>query len=315
MGNDPRDEIVLRAGTLRVKLLPKLGGKIASLDLDGRELLQLPLASCAPRTIDMPFDASDASGWDECLPSVAPCSLETSGGIVPIPDHGDLWRVPWAPTAQSENAATLLGECFSLPLMLKRTITVSAAAKSHRLNLAYEVTNTGKSSVPWAWSAHPLFSVDAGDCIVLPGSILKLRLEGSTDGRLGCPGALVSWPDAELAGGGKTDLSLVRPPDSGIGDKLFAGPLAPGENWCTLERPSAGVRIRFEFDCAATPYLGLWICFGGWPQRPGPKQNCIALEPATAPVDSLAHSGPWSRRLEPSQPFSWEMSVDLDLLA
>ena len=87
---------------------------------------------------------------------------------------------------------------------------------------------------------------------------------------------------------GKTDLSVAQPPESGIGDKLFAGPLSANENWCALERPKAGVRIKVGFDPAATPYLGLWICYGGWPDRPGPKQTCVAMEPATAPVDSLA---------------------------
>jgi galactose mutarotase-like enzyme len=111
-----------------------------------------------------------------------------------------------------------------------------------------------------------------------------------------------------------TDLSLVQPPESGIGDKLFAGPLGVEENWCILERPSAGVRIRVHFDAAATPYLGLWICHGGWPDRPGPKQTCVALEPTTAPVDSLASRGPWSRTLSAGESYSWPMRVDLQLL-
>ena len=48
---------------------PHLGGKIASIHLNQKELLQAPLLPPAPRTHSMPFDASDASGWDECLPS------------------------------------------------------------------------------------------------------------------------------------------------------------------------------------------------------------------------------------------------------
>jgi galactose mutarotase-like enzyme len=79
-----------------------------------------------------------------------------------------------------------------------------------------------------------------------------------------------------------------------------------------LERPSAGVRIRVTFDTVATPYLGLWICYGGWPERPGPKQMCVAMEPATAPVDSLAIPGPWSRALEPGDCFSWPMEVEIE---
>lgn len=322
MENHAQDEILLEAGALCVKLIPRLGGKIASVALSGRELLQLPLAPYAPRTQTMAFDEGDASGWDECLPSVAPCTVScgvnTAAGIVSIPDHGDLWRVPWEPLAVSDNSATLRVHCLSLPLTLARTTSVSATGKTHRLSLVYEVTNRGESSVPWAWSAHPLFAVEEGDRILLPDTIRKLRLEGSTGGRLGAPDAIVSWPDAVLRKSGRTgpglaDLSVVQAPGSGIGDKLFAGPLASDENWCALERASAGVRIRIEFDPARTPYLGLWICSGGWPARPGPKQNCVALEPATAPVDSLARHGPWSRKLAPGESFSWHMNVAFEL--
>ena len=107
-------------------------------------------------------------------------------------------------------------------------------------------------------------------------------------------------------------MSFVDRTESGIGDKLFAGPLNATENWCALERVRAGLRIRVQFDTAATPYLGLWICYGGWPEKPGPKQACVAMEPATAPVDSLAVTGPWSRELAPGDPLSWPMQVEIE---
>ena len=78
-----------------VTILPRFGGKIASIRIGERELLQAPLAPIAPRTRTMAFDAADASGWDECLPSVAACRVETEAGVAEIPDHGDLWRVEW----------------------------------------------------------------------------------------------------------------------------------------------------------------------------------------------------------------------------
>ena len=186
------------------------------------------------------------------------------------------------------------------------------AGKGWRLKIQYKLINTSSKTVPWSWAAHPLFAVEEGDRIVLPESIRSLRLEGSGGGRLGNGGDAVAWPMATLADGRQVDLRIAEAPDSGIGDKLFAGPLDASENWCTLERPSAGVRIRVTFDVEATPYLGLWICYGGWPERPGPKQGCVALEPSTAPVDSLAATGPWSRVLEPGDFFSWPMEVEIE---
>ena len=311
--------VVIRAGDCSVTLLPAFGGKIASITIKDHELLQQPLAPIAPRTRTMPFDESDASGWDECLPSVAACSVSYAGGQARIPDHGDLWRAEWSEQgaaigSQAERAVMLRADCFSLPLRLERSVALAETPEGWRIRADYTLTNTGKAEAPWSWAAHPLFAAAAGDRIVLPESVRTLRLEGSGGNRLGTAGDTVSWPIARLADGAESDLSSAQPIASGIGDKLFAGPLTGDENWCVLERPSAGVRIRMSFDTAATPYLGLWLCYGGWPEKPGPRQMCVAPEPSTAPVDSLAQSGPWSRFLKPGESFKWAMSVDFELI-
>lgn len=319
------ENVIIRRGECAVTLLPLFGGKIASICLRGKELLQAPLTPYAPRTATMSFDAGDASGWDECLPSVAECTVDVGDGLAWIPDHGDLWRVEWTEsrdqgseirdqnsTDKDAENVTLLGECFSLPLTLERTLAFTETEKGWKLQLDYALNNTGTEAVPWSWAAHPLFLAEAGDRIVLPESIDHLRLEGSGGGRLGAADATVSWPVAALADGGQIDLSVMQAADTGFSDKLFAGPLSAAENWCSLERPSAGVRIRVSFDPAATPYLGLWICAGGWPDRPGPKQVCVALEPSTAPVDSLALPGVWSRKLEAGESYFWQMTVDIE---
>jgi galactose mutarotase-like enzyme len=310
--------VLKRAGDCSFTILPHLGGKIASIRVLGSELLQAPLASYAPRSRTMPFDKSDASGWDECLPSVAECKVETAGGTASIPDHGDLWRVVWQQKETNEDTITMRGECFSLPIVLERTVTLretgNEVRKSWQMNVDYKATNVGAVPVPWSWAAHPLFAAEAGDCIVLPNTIDSLRVEGTGGGRLGKPGETVRWPIAILANGSRADLSVAQPPESAIGDKLFAGPLKAGENWCALERPKAGFRIKVSFDTSLTPYLGLWVCYGGWPDGDGPKQNCVAMEPATGPVDSLAETGPWSRVLAPGESFSWPMVVEIETL-
>ena len=316
------ENVLIRAGECDVTVLPQFGGKIASIRVTGRELLQAPLAPIKPRTRTMAFDQSDASGWDECLPSVAACSVKTAAGSADIPDHGDLWRVVWEkhaeanrpqePAGAPNDSLTLFGKCFSLPLEVERTIRLRETDRGWRLDLAYRVRNCGKYAVPWSWAAHPLFVCEKGDRIVLPNTIDSLKVEGSGGKRLGTSGDTVSWPIAKLPAGGNADLSVVDRSVSGLGDKLFAGPLKPTENWCALDRITAGLRIRVQFDIAATPYLGLWICYGGWPEKPGPKQVCVAMEPSTAPVDSLAVTGRWSRELAPGESFSWPMQVDIE---
>lgn len=309
---EARENVVIGPPDCRLTILPRFGGKIASLYVRGHELLQQPLAPIAPRTRHQPFDAGDASGWDECLPSVAACSVPHAHGRAPIPDHGDLWRIGAEIAAEKQdNALTLVWQCFSLPLRLERTLQLDETPAGWQLRLSYKLTNTGTQAAPWSWAAHPLFAVDPGDRIHLPHEISTLRLEGSAAGRLGKNGGTVRWPIARLADGGETDLRLVQPPQSAIGDKLFAGPLAARAGWCELFRSQAKLALRLSFETAQTPYLGLWLCYGGWPDKPGPKQMCVALEPATAPVDSLAESGPWSRLLAPGVSYDWAMTLEI----
>jgi galactose mutarotase-like enzyme len=314
------ENVVIAAGECEVTILPRFGGKIASIRFKGQELLQQPLVPIAPRSQTMGFDESDASGWDECLPSVAACSVLYADSVVKVPDHGDLWRVEWQRAGtkglrdQGTAGLTLTGRCFSLPLELERTIELEEADGAWRLELSYKLTNTGTEPASWSWSAHPLFAVSAGDRIVLPERIRTLRLEGSGGKRLGLYGDTVHWPIAKVGTAGETNLNVAHPADSGIGDKLFAGPLAADENWCELVRPDADVKIRVGFDAEKTPYLGLWICYGGWPEREGPKQMCVALEPATAPVDSLAVKSAWSRVLAPGESYDWPMIVEIEPL-
>ncbi|HEU5457084.1 MAG TPA: hypothetical protein VFU68_00560 [Terracidiphilus sp.] len=309
-----KENVLIRAGRCSLTVLPRLGGKIASIRFAGSELLQAPLLPAVPRTRTMSFDESDASGWDECLPSVAACSVLTPAGSAEVPDHGDLWREAWRVDESSGNAVSLTGECFSLPLRLQRTLEMIETPIGCHVALRYALTNTGTYEVPWSWAAHPLFACEPGDSLRLPESITSLRLEGSGANRLGKSGDSVSWPIAVMAAGGETNLSHAGEANSGIGEKLFTGPLSESENWCEILRPRAGVRIRMRFDPARTPYLGLWLCYGGWPERPGPKQMCIAPEPCTAPVDSLAATGPWSRTLAAGETCRWTMDLELETL-
>ena len=307
------ENVVIRAGDCTLQVMPALGGKIASLRVGENELLQAPLREPAPRTQTMGFAESDASGWDECLPSVAACTVETEAGKATIPDHGDLWRVPWQVLQADEDSVILRGKCFSLPLQLTRSILLAESATGWRLDMLYSLTNLGAYRVPWSWCAHSLFAAEAGDRIHLPEEITTLRLESSGGNRLGAAGQTVGWPRAKSSEGKDLDLSVVPEAADGIGDKLFAGPFsASKDGWCALERTRLGLRLTLRFEPAFTPYLGMWICYSGWPEGDGAKQFCVAPEPATAPVDSLAKTGDWSRWLEPGETTTWPVELTIE---
>lgn len=314
-----KENVLLQVGDCTVTILPQFGGKVASILVKGHELLQTPLVPYAPRTRTMGFNEGDASGWDECLPSVSGCTVQTPNGPAIVPDHGDLWRVEWEVLSSANGSISMSADCFSLPLHLVRTITLTQTANGYRIQSSYQLTNSSDRETPWAWSAHPGYAAEEGDILSLPDSVKALRIEWTRNDRLmksnlDKSNGTAAWPIAKLTAGGETDLRISAATHSGVGDKLFAGPLSATENWVALTRPKAGVRLRVSFDASKTPYLGLWICQDGYPENSIPQQHCVAMEPTTAPVDSLAITGPWSRTLAAGASFSWPMTLDLELL-
>jgi galactose mutarotase-like enzyme len=302
--------LVLKTDTFIADVLPALGGKIASMRSRGIELLQQPLLPYAPRTAVMSFEESDASGFDECLPSVSACKIGTPSGTAFIPDHGEFWRLPFEVKSQTPEEIHLTATGAVLPLRFDRKLRVSSSPDGAvTLSIDYQVENVCNHEVHYAWSAHPLFAVDPGDRILLPPSITEVTVEGSGRNRLGTRGDVQSWPLARLSSGNLAPLDVAGHVSDNIGDKVYAA--APPEGWCAIERKSAGLRVQVEFDPARSPFLGLWLCYGGWPENGTRRQYCVALEPCNSPVDSLAAAieHQRARTLAPGQCDFWWMKI------
>ena len=92
----------LAAHDLELMVLPTLGAKISSVRWAGVELLaQNPRKRLEEARYAAPYSEFDASGFDECLPTIGPCRYpEFPWEGVEVPDHGEMWSIPWA--AQEE---------------------------------------------------------------------------------------------------------------------------------------------------------------------------------------------------------------------
>jgi len=120
------ENVLIEAGDCSLAILPKLGGKIASIRIKGRELLQarLPRTDRAPKPCPL---TGDASGWTSACPRWPHAQLKplperlTSRPRRPV-------RVAWKPIATSAHSATFRGECFSLPLVVERTAALNETA-------------------------------------------------------------------------------------------------------------------------------------------------------------------------------------------
>lgn len=302
---------ILENHLLKVVILPDNGGKLASIKCQRTETEFLLRGSRYERVAAFGplsrFEESDCAGWDECLPTVSPS--RPMDGVRSIPDHGDFWRFPWnVVSMNASNELFLEAYGFSLPLRFRKRISLEA----NELTICYEIENTGDAQVEILYASHPLFCIDAKDQIVLPGEITSLTLLESRDNRIGAPGAKVSWP-MHRREGFTFDLQTVGQLTDRTADMLYSGRLTQG--FAGLYRNSSGHGLILRFDSADLPYLGLWLCYGGWPENDhlSSWQYALAFEPTTAPHGSLSEAirASQARTLGVGEVFSFSLQLSI----
>ncbi|MFY0571520.1 hypothetical protein ACN28E_47880 [Archangium lansingense] len=270
--------LTLSGRELEVSVLPELGGKLQSLrrrDGGSNVLLTPPDFPYRRPVPGAAFEAHDTSGFDECFPTVAACASPDEPERS-WPDHGVLWTSAWRWELEGSRLHMEAESGPRSPWRFRRTLELDGPT----LRLGYEVENLTDAPRRFLWAAHPLLSVSAGSTLHLPGSVTEVEVEYSAGGRLGPRGSRVPWP-----GRGEHRLDVVHGPHLGLADKLFAGPLREG--WCALHDAARGSRVTFRFDPVELPFLGVWLCQGGWPSsRPG-RHFTVALEPCNGMPDAL----------------------------
>jgi len=280
------DVVVIENAFLRLTIVPELGGKIVSLirlETGHEFLLQPPDPECAyrVRSYGDRFEVYETSGFDECAPTVAECLYPEEPFLANrLPDHGDIWCLP-SDLETIGGQIRLTTSLRSLPLRFTRKIT----ARENTVRLDYEATNLRQSSVKFLWSAHPLLRVEPEAEIILPPEIQELEVSWSKDERLGKSGDRCAWPKAIERSGQIVSLDRLVAPSASTAEKLFTPHL--GEGFCGMFLPRQNESIAFRFDPRLVPYVGIWLCQGGWPTTRAAKHFTVALEPCNGRPDSL----------------------------
>lgn len=79
---------------------------------------------------------------------------------------------------------------------------------------------------------------------------------------------------------------------------------------CGICREASGQVLEVSFDSKRLPYLGLWLCYGGWPSSgEEPLQYAVALEPTTSPCNNLANAQRTNTAtsLKAGERYDWEI--------
>lgn len=266
----------LENGALAVAVLPELGGKIASLvsRRTGREWLwrnpHLPYRRAAPG--DSYVALHDTGGIDECFPTVAPTES--------LPDHGELWSQAWTIEERGEDRLALRAVGPQGRYGFRRALQLPRGAA--RLELAYEVENLSARELPFVWCLHPLFAIEPG---------MQIELPGATPIRVPDPRAPGFAPSAT---------------------KRFAGPLARGE--VGLRSADGRESLRLRFDPAEIPFVGLWQNYAGWSGAHTPPYFNLGLEPSIGDADGLddARARGSAAILAPGARRTWRVALELE---
>jgi galactose mutarotase-like enzyme len=281
---------------VKVRIIPELGAKIAGL-LDkrtGREWMWSPPGGGLFRSaFASAFDQSTLTGADECLPTIAACKWNGRE----LPDHGELWSLPWKGETIPHGLKTTL-QCAVSPFLIERTATLEA----NRLKLDYRLVNQGAQPEPFIWALHPLMTILTGDRLEIPACEMELEVALGRD--LGERGAKIAWPHPAPG----MDLALMDfGPGGGAALKGFVK--NPAEKRADIINSSGGGRMSIRFSGDSLDALGIWINRGAWNGH-----HHVALEPTNGSPDALdaAVKGNHHGLILPGQTLAWQVVLEVN---
>ncbi len=297
----------LENDTLQTVIVPEIGAKIVSL-FDERNQLEW-LAGPGDRPLrPVPYGATftdqDMSGWDEMFPTIIACDYPGQGDRhgVSLPDHGEVWALPWSLDAAHDGRLSFSVEGRALPYRLTRIADYSDA---DTLRLRYQLSNLGTQPMPYLWAAHPQFACDKGADIVLPAQVTSVFNAIDQLWGWGPSETLMNWPTTSVTDGTEVRLDQIGAPSLNRARKFFVLPEVQ-VGWAGLIRQPSRDWLRMQWDAHRVPYLGVWVDEGALN-----PESVAAPEPMTGFYDSLmvAYSKQRVALIEPGDTHRWTLTV------
>ena len=297
----------LENATLQVVVVPEMGAKITSL-LDKRNQVEW-LAGPGDRPFKpAPYGAvftdQDMSGWDEMFPTINACQYPTSSPdqTIPLPDHGEVWAIPWQRIPTEEPALNFVVEGRALSYVLSRKIEFIAESV---LRFSYQAVNQSERPLSALWAAHPQFLSGSAAKVILPPHIAEVcNVLPESFGWAPLEEHL-AWPEATRLDGETVRLDAVGTSDLNQARKYYIPPETKA-SWVAIIRQPSQDWISLSWDVEEVPYLGVWVDEGFIS-----SESVVAPEPATGFYDSLALAVEKGRHMviPPGKTVSWSLLV------
>lgn len=291
---------------LRLTFLPQYACKLASLisKKTGREFLfQSAAESLKVPTYGASFSNYDSSGFDEVFPSIDACPYPDGPFAgTPIPDHGEVWTLPWQSTfSEDGKSVNAVVKSQKLPYILSRHVTLH----ENEILFEYTVENTADTHFKFIWTPHCLLACSPKTRLLIPQELSEVITVEHATKHLGPWGTRHTYPCTTDVNGQTIDLSQTEPLSAQNCEKFyFTAPNTAG--WCGIEHTDTGEQLIYSYDAQKVPYLGVWKTQGGYR-----GEYNIALEPCTGIYDDLYVANKIRRAavLAPKATQSWTLKM------
>jgi len=298
--------LLIENSIYRTLVLPNLGGKIASFYHKPKEfelLFQHKGDIYQKPDLNSDFAAFDASGFDDCFPSIAKETFMYGNTAVACPDHGEIWCSAFSYEALSQSTVRLKMTSKLLPYRYYKTISLTKSG----LELEYEIINDGNDDFHCFYTVHLLMNCYQDMHIFMPEDVNSV-VNVVDSSYLGRYLTEHHYPITKDTQGNTYRLDRVFPRTAGKYEKYYAvNKIAKGI--CGAYFPKKDVRFTMKYDSDKLPYLGFWISEGGFRG----DYNC-ALEPSSGFFDSIktAKENKKLNTIKPGENFKFDMSLWLE---
>jgi hypothetical protein len=269
--------VTVENDAILMEIWPQIGGKVSSIidKSDRYELLfNYPAELPDSPHYDAPYGDHWYSGWDECFPSVAPCTYPRHpySGIA-VPDHGELWGIPTTTAVPTKDGITTVWHGLRFGYRLTRKLYLQNSS----VVAEYTLVNLAPFEFRFVWALHSLMSM---------AQPVELNVEQSS----------FRW--SHDASGKRYDVNFSWPtiaPDENL-SRLESLPAKrswksftedPIQSAFLVSYPTRKrwLRVEYESDDGLPAYWGLWINTGGWAGN-----RHFAIEPTTGRYDEIDRS-------------------------
>ncbi len=274
--------IALENEKLKLRVIPELGGKIASVLVKEKnfDIAAAPGEGREYRKAeeDGNFCAFDMSGIDDAFPNIDEETISYGDRILCYPDHGEIWSREMEVTENRVDKISL--RLFSKRFLYEYEKTVILSERGIRLE--YRIHSLNDTSLPCFWTLHGLMPYRDNMEFSYPEGT-KTFVNVLDDTPLGENGKLFDADD-DAMDFSRLPIKSIQGYNKPYYMKYYLQDRVK-EGKCSVYYPDEDVRVDFNYPEDKLPWLGVWINGGGFMDG-----HNVAMEMTNGYYDSVGRA-------------------------